>query len=548
MRTPIQRLRSSGFYRIVRGMIPFQLETAKGNVTVRYATQDDLDALVALDKVCFPLMQEDSIVWGKSQLANHLRLFPDGQIVAECDGRIIGAVSSLIVDMGKDPFRDHTYNGITDGGWFHNHTFEGDTLYGAAVSVHPDFQGVKIGQALYEARRLICQKYNLRRILAGGRLYSYCDFAEKMTPEEYIERVVRDELRDKVLSFQLREGFIVRGVLRNYVTDPLSRNCASLIEWLNPQYKEEQRRESKVRVASVQYQMRRVRDFADFAEQVRYFVDTASQYRSDFLVFPEFFTVQLLSTVKHHAAIEGIRELSRFTQQYLDLMSGLAKDYGLYIVGGSHPLPVGDRLLNTSFLFCPDGARHSQAKLHITPAEKKAWGISGGDDLQVFHTPKAKVGILICYDIEFPEAARCLADDGAEIIFVPFCTDDRPAYLRVRYCAQARAIENQIYVVTSGVIGNLPDVPSMDIHYGQAAVFTPSDFEFARDGILAQADSNVETLLVTDLDLQDLYRAFNEGSVTPRTDRRRDLFEVKYKTKSACEPTTLDAPQFKLPK
>ena len=155
----------------------------------------------------------------------------------------------------------------------------------------------------------------------------------------------------------------------------------------------------------------------------------------------------------------------------------------------------------------------------------------------------------ICYDVEFPEASRYLADQGVEILFVPYCCDDRHAQLRVRYCAQARAIENQIYVATAGVIGNLPSVPAMDIHYGQAAVFTPSDFEFARDGIQAIADSNVETLLVTDIDTGDLYRSRASGSVTPRLDRRTDLFDFKVKLKNLDTSIELtDAPEIKLPK
>jgi predicted amidohydrolase len=143
----------------------------------------------------------------------------------------------------------------------------------------------------------------------------------------------------------------------------------------------------------------------------------------------------------------------------------------------------------------------------------------------VVQTPKVRIGVLVCYDVEFPEAARYLVDQGVELLFVPYCTDNRQGYLRVTTCAAARAIENQIYVATAGVVGNLPDVPAMDIHYGRAAVFTPSDFEFARDGIQAEADPNIETLLVTDLDISNLYRSRANGSVTPMEDRRRDLFE-----------------------
>ncbi len=139
-------------------------------------------------------------------------------------------------------------------------------------------------------------------------------------------------------------------------------------------------------------------------------------------------------------------------------------------------------------------------------------------------TPAARIGVNICYDIEFPEASRHLADQGAEIIFVPFCTDNRQGYLRVRTCAQARAIENQVYVAIAGNVGNLPDVANMDIQYGQAAVFTPSDFMFARDGIAAELDSNEEMILISDLDLDDLQEAHHSGTVRPRLDRRPDLF------------------------
>jgi predicted amidohydrolase len=190
------------------------------------------------------------------------------------------------------------------------------------------------------------------------------------------------------------------------------------------------------------------------------------------------------------------------------------------------------RLYNVSPIFFPDGRSVVQSKLHVTPAEKRDWGFDGGNELAAIATSKAVIGILVCYDSEFPEPARYLADQGAEILFVPYCTDTRAGYLRVRYCSQARAIENQVYVATAGVIGNLPSVEAMDINYGRAAVFTPSDFEFARDGIQAEADHNVEMLLVTDLDITNLYRSRASGSVTPRLDRRQDLFEYRTYLKS----------------
>jgi predicted amidohydrolase len=217
-------------------------------------------------------------------------------------------------------------------------------------------------------------------------------------------------------------------------------------------------------------------------------------------------------------------------------MSSLAKRYGIIIIGGSTPRIDGDKLYNVAGTYLPDGTTVQQPKLHVTPNERKWWGISGGHRLVVIETPKAKIGVMICYDIEFPEASRHLADAGAEIIFVPFCTENRQGYLRVRYCAAARAIENQVFVALAGNIGNLPDVENMDVNYGQAAVLTPSDFAFARDGIQAEADSNEETLLICDVDLNDLTEAQHGGTVTPRLDRRLDLFRlVTYKKHEASE-------------
>jgi predicted amidohydrolase len=284
-----------------------------------------------------------------------------------------------------------------------------------------------------------------------------------------------------------------------------------------------------VRVACVQYQVRRVNSFEEFADQTEYFVETAADYRADFVMFPELFSVQLLSQdkLKKLPSVEGIQELTKLERPFMDLMSRLAREYGLHVIGGTHPIARDGAIYNVCPMFFPDGSHVLQPKLHITPSEKSYWGITGGNELRVFATAKAKIGILICYDSEFPEAARHLADQGAEIIFVPYCTDNREGHLRVRYCSQARAIENQVYVATAGIIGNLPSVAAMDIHYGQAAVFTPSDFAFARDGVQAQADSNVEMLLVTDLDINDLYRSRTSGSVTPRLERRRDLFEFR---------------------
>ena len=511
----------------VTPMQPQTFDLPAGTLTVRNPVADDIPHIIALNELCFPQMVEGDDAWREDQLLSHLEVFGEGQIVAEFEGRIVGVASSLIVHLGTDPLRHHTYYGITDDGYFFNHDPQGDTLYGAEVYVDPACRGQGIGRILYGLRRELCRRMNLRRILGGGRLYRYAEHAENLTPEEYVWQVQDGKIADPVLGFQLREGFVVRGIMQNYIRDPRSKNCASLIEWLNPDYQVDDDEDRKVRVACVQYKMRKVADFAEFAAQVRYFVETAGEdYGAEFVLFPELLSVQLLSAHEAMGSREGIRRLAEYTPQFIALMSALAREQGLYVIAGTHPVEQEDSSLhNVAMIFRPDGSHLSQPKLHITPSEKTWWGIDGGNSLVVVQTPKVRIGVLICYDVEFPEAARYLVDQGVELLLVPYCTDNRQGYLRVTTCAAARAIENQIYVATAGVVGNLPDVPAMDIHYGRAAVFTPSDFEFARDGIQAEADPNIETLLVTDLDISDLYRSRASGSVTPIEDRRRDLFE-----------------------
>ncbi len=498
----------------------------KPKVKIRQATEADIEPLAALNRAAYPTLAEDDIVWGRSHLRSHQRLFPAGQLVAEVNGKLVGACCSLVVNLGSEPLRHHTWAGITDSGYFTTHDLNGDTLYGGDVFVHPDTRGMGVGHALYEARRKLCKKMNLRRILSGGRLWNYMDHADKYSPEEYAQRVAHGEIRDLVLSFQLREGFELRGVMPHYLQDKHSKNYASLIEWLNPDYQPPTDAVRKVRVGCIQYQMRKIKSFQEFASQVEYFVDIGADYGCDFLLFPELFSLQLLSSLDALSSIEGIRKLAGLAGKFKKLMSSMATRFGVYIIAGSHPVKKGSQIQNICYICLPDGQVIEQPKIHVTPNERRWWGISGGHDVMVVDTPQAKIGVLICYDSEFPEAARHLADSGVEILFVPFCTDNRQGYLRVRYCCHARAIENQIYVALAGNVGNLPAVSNMDINYGQAAVLTPCDFAFARDGIAAEADSNEETILVCDLDLDDLIEARNSGTVTPRLDRRHDLFRV----------------------
>ena len=180
-------------------------------------------------------MASYGMIWPSSFLQSHISIFPEGQFCAEVNGRIIGSSSSLIVSLEPD-YAYHTWNDITGQGLFTNHNPNGDSLYGADISVHPEFRCRGIATILYNARKVLCIRLNLRRIIAGGRLYNYHKYAKMMSVQEYAEKVVKGELKDPVLSFQLKNGFKFIKVLPNYLYDKHSLNYASFIEWLNPTY------------------------------------------------------------------------------------------------------------------------------------------------------------------------------------------------------------------------------------------------------------------------------------------------------------------------
>lgn len=203
---------------------------------VRSTTFDDIEPLLELQSRVYP----DMPAWQPEQMRNQLRVFPQGQIVAEVDGELAGCASSLIV-MWDDWGEFHTWDEITAGGSFNSHTPTARTLYGAEVFVNPELRGSGVGHALYVARRSLCRQMNLKRIIACGRMPGYKHYADRMTPEEYAKRVIWGDISDPVLGFQLHEGFSYCGVVHGYLPeDAESHGNASLIVWLNPDYDPDQ--------------------------------------------------------------------------------------------------------------------------------------------------------------------------------------------------------------------------------------------------------------------------------------------------------------------
>jgi predicted amidohydrolase len=359
-----------------------------------------------------------------------------------------------------------------------------------------------------------------------------------MTPQQYIDLVKRREIYDPVLTFQLSNDFHVRRVITDYLPeDDESHGFAVISQWFNIDYKEKKKLlgEPKriVRVAAVQWQMRPAATFDVFRTHLKYYIDVVSGYNADFVLLPEYFNASLMSQFYPHASsdAEGIRSLADYTEKIREYITDLAISHNINIIAGSMPCYSDHTLRNVCFLCRRDGTWDAQYKLHPTPEEELHWGLKGGDELKLFETDEAKIGILVCYDAQFPELSRLLTEWGMQILFIPYLTDTRSSYLRVRHCAQARAIENECYVVTTGSMGNIPNLGYVDIHYSQSAIFTPSDFAFPHDAVKAEATPNTETTLIADLDLGLLKELRFQGSVQNFQQRRHDLYSVKWKGK-----------------
>jgi predicted amidohydrolase/predicted N-acetyltransferase YhbS len=522
--------------------MPRRQSDAKARLVLRNMEPGDFPALVDLSRRVY------GTGYTPQMLRGQLSYFPEGQFVAEYDGRVVGHCATFRIDESL-AMAPHTWREITGGGFASRHDPKGNWLYGMEVCVDPEFRGVRIGRRLYDCRKRLCEALDLRGIVFVGRLPGLARKLRQFgSVEDYIDAVVDERARDATLSFQLRNGFEPAGVLPGYLpSDEASLGHGVRLVWRNPQRAENPvvRREQKagrlpasVRVATVQYQQRRIADFGEFARQVEYFVDIAADYRSDFVVFPELFTLQLLSVANEPLSpAESLRTLTRYTEQFREMLKRLAMSYNINIIGGSHPTYVEDGdIHNVCYVALRDGSLQTQEKLHPTPNERHWWKIAGGEEAAAILTDCGPIGVMICYDSEFPELARHLVDQGALILFVPFCTDVRQGYLRVRYCCQARAVENQCYVVTSGNVGNLPGVNNFDIQYAQSGIFTPCDFPFPPDGVAAMTTENAEAVAFADLRLDALVEARASGTVLNLRDRRHDLYQTSWPVRGDAAP------------
>ncbi len=500
------------------------------NIELEYLTLNDYQELKSAMIEAYSSNMPDSY-WRKAQIKSLIDKFPEGQVVIKINNQLAGCALSIIVDY-DDFDEQHTYQQITGDYSFNTHSKEGNMLYGIDVFIKSEYRGLRLGRRLYDYRKDLCEKLNLKGIAFGGRMPNFHEYADSLSPKEYIEKVKRKEIHDPVLNFQISNDFHPTKVLKGYLEgDAASNEFAILMEWDNIYYeklnKKATSKKTVIRLGLIQWQMRLYKDLEELMQQAEYFIDAVSAYRSDFALFPEFFNAPLMAENNHLSEPEAIRELAKHTPEIVQRFSKLAISYNINVITGSFPEMRDDLLYNVGYLCKRDGTTERYEKLHVTPDEAKIWGMQGGTKLRTYDTDCGKIGILICYDSEFPELSRILAEEGMDILFIPFLTDTQNGYSRVRHCAQARAIENECYVAIAGSVGNLPKVHNMDIQFAQSMVFTPCDFSFPANGIKAEATTNTEMILIADVDI-DLLRELNQfGSVRNLKDRRTDIFELR---------------------
>jgi predicted amidohydrolase len=267
-------------------------------------------------------------------------------------------------------------------------------------------------------------------------------------------------------------------------------------------------------VAAAQYPLDDVASIAAWRAKVSRWVADAAQQGADVLVFPEYAGMELSSIGGLGSDLEkSLAGVAALEHEIIDLHHTLAQKHGVMIVAGSNPQVNGTTRCNVAHVFGPQGQHESFAKIMPTPWERDPWRISGGRDLKLFQFNNVKIGLLICYDIEFPLLSRALAEAGAEIILAPSNTETARGYWRVRTGAAARALENQVYTVHSPCVGAAPFCEACAVNFGAAGVFAPPDNGFPENGVVALGEMNSPQWLIQKLDLDLMHALRTSGSV-----------------------------------
>jgi ribosomal protein S18 acetylase RimI-like enzyme len=304
------------------------------NIELTYLSLNDYQELKETMIASYTTMP--NAYWRENQIQTLITKFPEGQVVIKVNNQIAGCALSIIVDYDK--FDDnHTYRDITGNYTFNTHSPEGDILYGIDIFIKPEFRGLRLGRRLYDYRKELSERLNLKGVAFGGRIPNYHKYSKDLSPKEYIEKVRLREIHDPVLNFQVSNDFHPAKILKNYLEgDEDSNDYAVLLEWDNIYYEKKSKKASLtkkvVRLGLIQWQMRPYKDFDELMHQAEYFVDAVSGYRSDFALFPEFFNAPLMAENNHLSEPEALRELAKHTATIVQQFSKLAISYNINII------------------------------------------------------------------------------------------------------------------------------------------------------------------------------------------------------------------------
>ena len=271
-----------------------------------------------------------------------------------------------------------------------------------------------------------------------------------------------------------------------------------------------------VTVASAQYPVEFLESWEHFTAKVSAWVDEAARAGANVLLFPEYFSIEITAIFAAEVYGSLPRQLDALQEtlpDFLALFATLARRHQVYVCAGSYPVRVGREYRNRAHFFWPDGRHAFQEKLQMTRFESEQWQVSAGAGLAVFDCEFGKLAVNVCYDSEFPLLARHQVERGADLILVPSCTDTMAGFNRVRIGCQARALENQCFVVQSPTIGECAWSEAIDTNVGFAAVYTPVDHGFPSDGLLASGPLNQPQWVIAELDLAHLAHVRAHGQV-----------------------------------
>ena len=272
----------------------------------------------------------------------------------------------------------------------------------------------------------------------------------------------------------------------------------------------------EIKIAAAAYKFDWFDDFDAYRAKLTRWVEAASD--CDLLVFPEYGAMELASLGGKDIASDleaSLHEVARAQAARDALHAELAAAHGIHILAASGPVFVGERPFNRAVLFGPDGVIGHQDKQIMTRFEREEWNVVANPGLRVFDTTVGRLGILICYDSEFPLLARQLAEAGVEVILTPSCTDTVAGFNRVRIGAMARALESQCVVVHSPTVGSCDWNPAIDENRGRAAIYAPSDGLWPETGILAEGEMDKPGWVKARVDLDRVRESRQDGRVLP---------------------------------